>query len=465
MATSEKSWQSRMSKGQDELAAAFVESLSIDVRLAKYDLAGSIAHAQMLADRKLISRDDFRLIKQGLTDIAAELDGGKLIFDKTFEDIHMAVEAALIKRIGEAGKKLHTGRSRNDQVALDMRLWMRDEIATLDERLLLVQHELVHLAQKQGGVVMPAYTHLQRAQPVVSGHYVLAFAEMLQRDRERLSDAARRVNICPLGSGAVAGSTLELDRRATAALLGFADITRNSIDSTADRDFCIEFVFVCAMIAQHLSRLAEDWIIFSSQEFGFVRIDDAFCTGSSMMPQKRNPDMLELIRGRCGGVYGNLMALLTMMKGLPLAYGRDMQEDKKQVFDAADVVAACLAMTAAIVRNTTFNADRISQGLDEGFADATALAEYLVGKGVPFRTAHQVVGRLVAQCEQADCTLAQLPLATMQQACGEIDKQVYEHLTAAKVAARYATEGAGGEKQLHQQLAFWKKQLSEYESK
>ncbi|MBN2210780.1 MAG: argininosuccinate lyase [Sedimentisphaerales bacterium] len=460
MATSEKSWQSRMSKDQDDLAAAFVESLSVDVRLAKYDIAGSIAHAQMLADCKLITRDEFRQIKQGLTDIAAEIDAGTLVFDKRFEDIHMAVEAELIDRIGEAGKKLHTGRSRNDQVALDMRLWMRDEIATLGEHLAVVQQELVRLAEKQGGVVMPTYTHLQRAQPGLSGHYLLAFVEMLQRDRERLADAAKRVNISPLGSGAVAGSTLELDRRATAATLGFADITRNSIDSTADRDFCIEFVFVCAMIAQHLSRLAEDWIIFSSQEFGFIRIDDAFCTGSSMMPQKRNPDMLELIRGRCGGVYGNLMALLTMMKGLPLTYNRDMQEDKKQVFDAADTIAACLAMAAAIVKNTTFNAERISRGLDEGFTDATALAEYLVGKGVPFRTAHQIVGRLVAQCEQANCVLAKLPLDTLQQACPQIDEHVYEHLTAVNVTARYATEGSAGEKQLKQQLAFWKEQLA-----
>jgi argininosuccinate lyase len=460
MLPTDKSWQSRLSNDQNELAVEFVESLSLDRRLYKYDIAGSIAHAEMLTEQHLVSRDEFRQIKQALTEIAEEIGAGKFRFDKKCEDIHMAIEAALIKKIGQAGKKLHTGRSRNDQVALDMRLWLRDRLEIMVELIKGVQKALLKLADsKQGQIVMPGYTHMQRAQPVLAGGYLLAYVEMLQRDRERFNDCFKRVNVCPLGSGALAGSSLPLDRSRVAELLGFASVTRNSMDSVGDRDYVVEYVFTAAMTGMHLSRLAEDWIIYASQEFSFIRIDDAYCTGSSMMPQKRNPDMLELIRGRCGSMYGNLTALLTMMKGLPMTYNRDMQEDKKQLFDAADTLEACLQMAEAIVSHTRFNAEKIGGDLKDGFLDATSLAEYLVIKGVPFRQAHQITGSLVSECEKQGKTLAEVPLQELQKLCDKIDKDVYESLTANNVVAGYATDGAGGEKQLQQQLEFWKECL------
>ena len=452
-----KSWQSRLSQDQDALAVDFVESLSVDIRLYKYDIAGSIAHAQMLSEEKLITRAEFTEIKQGLTQIAEQIEAGKFKFDKNHEDIHMAIEAALIKAIGEAGMKLHTGRSRNDQVTLDMRLWMRDRIDLIDQLIADAQRSLVKLAEQQGQIVMPGYTHLQRAQPITAGSALLAYVEMLQRDRERLTDARRRVNICPLGAGALAGSSLPLNRQLVAELLGFPAITRNSIDSVSDRDFCAEFVFACAMTGMHLSRLAEDWIIYMSGEFGFITIDDAYCTSSSMMPQKKNPDILELIRGKCGRLYGDLMALLTMLKAQPLAYNRDMQEDKKHLFDAADTLEVCLAMTAAIVAHTNLNPAEIAEGLDQGYLDATALAEYMVRKGVPFRQAHGAVGKLVSQCETDKQQLAQLPLAQLQKACDKIEADIFDSLTAKNVVAQYATAGAAGVKQLTEQLAYWKK--------
>ncbi len=306
---------------------------------------------------------------------------------------------------------------------------------------------------------MPGYTHLQRAQPVLVGSYLLNFAEQLQRDRDRFADARKRVDVCPLGSGALAGSSLPLDRKRVAQLLGFKSITRNSIDSVSDRDFCVEYVFACAMTATHLSRLAEDWIIFSTQEFGFIRIDDAYSTGSSMMPQKRNPDMLELIRGRSGQLYGDLTALLVMIKGLPSGYNRDMQEDKKHVFDATDTLEASLRIAAAITRNTTFVAGVIARDIEEGFLDATAMAEYLVRKGVAFRQAHQIVGKLVSECESEDLTLAELPLEILQKACDKIDKDVYKNISTANVVAGYKAAGSAGKKQLKQQLKFWEKEI------
>ncbi len=459
MAKFEKSWQARIEGPQDALAIDFVESISVDARLYKYDIAGSIAHAQMLSEQKLITRDEFQQIKQGLTDIAEQIDQGRFHFDKSQEDIHMVLEAALIQSIGEPAKKLHTGRSRNDQVALDMRLWARDAVAGLIERILDLQQALVELAGSQGQIVMPGYTHLQRAQPVLSGHYILAFAEMLQRDRHRFHDALQRINVCPLGAGALAGSRLPLDRARVAELLGFPAVTRNSMDSVSDRDFCAEIISNCAMVAMHLSRFAEDWILYSSSEFGFIRIADAYTTGSSMMPQKRNPDMLELIRGKCGGIYGNLIATLTMLKAQPLTYNRDMQEDKKQLFDATDTVGACLAMASAIVRHTRFLPEAIQNNLDAGFLDATSLAEYLVQKSIPFRQAHQIVGRLVADCEKRNIPLAKLSLEELRSACEKITPDIYDYLTAANVAAAYSTTGAGGKKQLDEQLAFWNKEL------
>ncbi len=454
-----KSWQSRMAVEQDKLAIQFVESISYDKRLYRYDIDGSIAHAQMLQEQGILTKKEFGQIKKGLNEIAAEMESGKFKYDITCEDIHMVVEAALIKKIGDVGKKLHTGRSRNDQVALDMRLWARDEVDTLCELLKDLQKALIELAEKEGEIVMPSYTHLQRAQPVVSGHYLLAYVEMFERDRQRLLDARKRINVSPIGSGAVAGSTLALNRKRTAELLDFPAVTRNSIDSISDRDFCLELTFCCSTAAMHLSRIAEDWIIYMTEEFGFIKISDAFCTSSSMMPQKRNPDMLELIRGKTGRVYGALVSLLTVMKAQPLSYNRDMQEDKEQMFDAVDTLRASLTIMAAMARNTSFKAEKISDGLDRGFLDATALAEYFVSCGMPFRQSHQVVGKLVAKCENAGIKLAELPLEDFTAEWKNVTKDVYKSLDPVNVAKSYKSDGAGGVKQLNTQLKYWKKQM------
>ena len=461
MAKAEKSWEKRLGGEPDELMVDFVESLSVDKRLYKYDIVGSIAHAQMLADQKLITKAEFKQIKDGLIEISQEIAEGRFKFDKTYEDIHMAIEAALVAKIGEAGKKLHTGRSRNDQVATDVRLWMRDEIEVLQAKITQLQKAFVKLADKYSEDVMPAYTHLQRAQPVVIAVYLLSFVEQIERDFIRLKNCSELVNISPLGSGAVAGLTLPLDRKSTAKQLGFSDISYNAIDAVSDRDFCAEFIFDCALIVTHLSRLAEDWIIYSSSEFGFARIDDSYCTSSSMMPQKRNPDVLELIRAKAGSVYGSLMAMLTVLKGQPSGYNRDLQEDKIHIFAASDTVKACLDMTRALVLHTKFDTKKISTGLEEGFLDATALAEYLVRKGVAFREAHGVVGTLVAYCEQQNRKLAELSLDEFKRYCTLIETDVYENLGAANVVSKYVTEGAAGFGQTKEQIAYWNKQLAQ----
>jgi len=444
MAEAEKSWEKRLAGKPDELTVDFVESLSIDKRLYKYDIVGSIAHAQMLAQQKLITKDEFRRIKEGLIEISREIAEGRFGFDKKNEDIHMAIEAALVEKTGQPGRKLHTGRSRNDQVAADIRLWMRDAIEILQAKITLLQKALVKSAGKYTEDIMPGYTHLQRAQPIVIACYLLSFAEQFERDFIRLKNCRSLLNISPLGSGAVAGTTLPLDRKSTAKQLGFCDISYNSIDAVGYRDFCAEFIFDCAMVSMHLSRLAEDWIIYSSNEFGFVRIDDAYCTSSSMMPQKRNPDLLELIRGKTGSVYGSLMAMLTILKAQPSGYNRDMQEDKLHVFSAADTAEICLDVACAIVSHTRFDTKRISAGLDEGFLDATALAEYLVNRGIAFRQAHGIVGSLVADCENRQQKLSELPLDEFQKYSSEIKQDVYEHLGAVNVAGKYATEGSAG---------------------
>lgn len=461
MSKSEKSWEKRLSGQIDELAMDFVESLSFDRRLYKYDIVGSIAHAEMLAQQKLISKAECAEIKKGLVEISEEIASGKFAFNKLHEDIHMAIEDALIRKVGEAGKKLHTGRSRNDQVAMDLRLWMRDEIELQQTRIGSLQKALLKLAERHAEDIMPAYTHMQRAQPVTIGAYLLSFVEMLARDRRRLGHCRELLNVCPLGSGAVAGSTLPLDRRVTARQLGFADITYNSIDSVADRDFCAEFLFDCAMISAHLSRLAEDWILFCSTEFSFLTIDDKYCTSSSMMPQKRNPDMLELIRGKTGRVYGSLVGMLTILKAQSSTYNRDLQEDKIHVFGAADTIGACLEMATAIASGCRFNTRPIAGGMDRGFLDATALAEYLVGKGIPFRQAHGIVGALVAECEKNGQRLTDLKLERFQAACEAIGEDVYQTLNPLQVTRRYQTEGAAGPAQTHKQIEYWKNFLYE----
>jgi len=459
-AAAEKSWHGRLCAEADAATAAFLASLDVDAGLYRYDIVGSIAHAQMLSEVGLISRKDFRAIRKGLLAIAEEIEAGRLKMPVELEDIHMVVEKALIDRIGPAGAKLHTGRSRNDQVALDLRLWARDAIDDLIDRVGRLQRAFLGLAHRAGQIVMPAYTHLQRAQPVLAGHAVLAYVEMLQRDADRLADARRRVNVCPLGAGAVAGSSLPLDRARTAELLGFEELSRNSIDATAERDFLAELCFGCAMLAVHLSRWAEDWIIYATSEFGFIDLPEAYCTSSSMMPQKKNPDTLELIRGKSASAIGQLTGLLTLLKGLPLAYNRDLQDDKRFAFSSVGTSMQALEVARGIVAASGFNEQRIAADLEAGYLDATALAEYLVEKGVPFRQAHQQVGRLVARAEKQHTPLAKLSLETLRTANPKIGPDVYRCLGAENVVKRYRTEGAGGARQLRKQLRFWSRKLA-----
>ena len=461
MAETQKSWEHRLDKPTNSLAVDFVESLSFDKRLYKYDIVGSIAHAEMLSEKKLLTKEEFKQIKDALVEISHQIAEGKFKFDKTYEDIHMAIETALIAKIGEAGKKLHTGRSRNDQVATDMRLWMRDEIELIQAKIALLQKAFVKLAEKYSNDIMPSYTHMQRAQPISIAAYLLSFVEQLNRDSLRLKNCRLLLNLSPLGSGAIAGATLPLDRKQTCGLLGFSDITYNTIDSVSDRDFCAEFIFDCCLVSAHLSKLAEDWIIFSTTEFDFIRIDDAFCTSSSMMPQKRNPDMLELVRGKSGSLYGSLMAILTILKAQPSGYNRDLQEDKRFVFSASDTIEACIDMVCAIVENTVFNIAKIAAGLDKGFLDATALAEYLVKKGIPFRTAHGIVGYLVAGCEKEGKTLADVTIEQFKKYSESIDSDVYECLGSKNVAAAYVTAAAASPAQMAEQINYWKKQFAE----
>ncbi|HAU36392.1 MAG TPA: argininosuccinate lyase [Phycisphaerales bacterium] len=456
---SSKSWQGRLAADTDAATAAFVASLDVDRRLWRYDIVGSVAHAQMLSEVGVLTTGEFAEIRAGLLSVADDLEAGKLDMPLELEDIHMVVEKALIDRIGPVGGKLHTGRSRNDQVALDLRLWARDAADALRTGIVALQKALVGLAERSGQIVMPAYTHLQRAQPIVAGHAVLAYVEMLQRDAERLADARTRIDVCPLGSGAVAGTSLPLDRARTAELLGFPRFSRNSIDATSDRDFLAELCFCCALLGVHLSRWAEDWILYSTTEFALLELSDAYCTSSSMMPQKKNADTLELIRGKSAAGVAHLTGLLTLLKGLPLAYNRDLQDDKRFAFAAVDAMQASLAVAAGVAGTTKFRAESIAASLDKGFLDATSLAEYLTLKGVPFRQAHHVVGSLVAQAEREGRSLAELPLETLQAACDRVGPDVREHLGAAHVVRRYAPDGAGGADQLRKQLDFWKKAL------
>ncbi len=456
-----KSWQARLQGQADQVTARFVASLDVDTALWRYDISGSLAHGQMLAKVGLLSEEEFDQLKAGLSAVAEKIQAGQLDMPIELEDIHMVIEKALTDEIGEVGRKLHTGRSRNDQVATDLRLWARDAADHLLAGLADLQRALVDLARREGDVVMPAYTHLQRAQPILAGHAMLAYVEMLHRDAERLLDARKRINVCPLGSGAVAGTSLPLDRNLTAALLGFDAVARNSIDATSDRDFLSELAFACAQLATHLSRWAEDWIIQASTEFGFLQLDDAYCTSSSMMPQKKNPDTLELIRGKSATAIAQCVGLLTLLKGLPLAYNRDLQDDKRFAFAAFDAVYRSLQVGKGIVETTHLRKERIEEDLDEGYLDATALAEYLVGKGEAFRRAHHIVGSLVARAEKDNKPLGELDLKVLQEASPRIQEDVYDFLGAANVVGRYQPEGSGGRQQLDKQIAFWTQALED----
>ncbi|MGD0137478.1 MAG: argininosuccinate lyase [Tepidisphaeraceae bacterium] len=468
MAT-DKSWEARKSEGTDALAQSFVESISYDWRLYKHDIAGSIAHATMLAKVGLVTDAERDAIIEGLKGIERDIEAGKFKFDESLEDIHMVIEAALIERIGEPGKKLHTGRSRNDQVALDLLLWICGSAVEVGLKLNALCKTFVKLAERSAQVVMPSYTHLQRAQPISAGAEAMAWCAMFGRDGKRVMAAVDGAEIddSPLGSGAIAGTSLPIDSTVTAKLLRFASPPGSSIELTASRDRALDFLYGLAMISMHLSRWAEQWIIYMTTEFSFLKIAEKFTTGSSMMPQKRNPDMLELIRGRCGNVYGDLFALMTILKGLPIGYNRDLQEDKRIVFRAYDSVSSCLTMAAAIVNSANFVKENIEPTLERGFLDATSLAEYLVTKGVPFRTAHQIVGTLVARCEKEGKTaLGQLSVEDFDDALKAhgwpsvgLDKGVYDALGARNVVKRYQSAGAAGGKPFEEQLAAWKKRL------
>ncbi len=458
--------------GADELATRFVESLSYDRRMYRHDIAGSMAHAKMLAKVGLIGGDDLVAIERGLGEIEKEIDaqgdawpGWKI----ELEDVHMCIEAALIEKAGDAGRKLHTGRSRNDQVALDLRLWTHEACERLEARHRDLMLAFMALAERDGRIVMPSYTHLQRAQPIVVGGELMAWCEAIGQCAERYAALRSRLSN-PLGSGAIAGSSLPLDREATTAafdaVFGVGGVGGSAIEATASRDVAIDLTYAMTMTAMWLSRWAEQWIIYATTEFGFITLDDRYTTGSSMMPQKQNPDMLELIRGRCGNIYGHLVALLTMCKGITIGYNRDLQEDKRQVFAAFDMVCDCLDMAARITRTSRFNEPRIAEGLERGFLDATSLAEYLVTKGVAFRSAHQVVGRLVRACtERGLVQLSQLSVDDFNNACDAlaktrpVDDDVYDWLGPANVVNRYQTAFNAGQSGFEQQLARWRERL------
>jgi argininosuccinate lyase len=463
----QKSWQARISEATDAIAAKFVESISYDRRMYKHDIAGSIAHATMLAKVGLINDAERDAIIEGLKGIERDIEANTLEMDESLEDIHMVVEAELIKRIGEPGRKLHTGRSRNDQVALDLRLWLREASWSIESQIQDLCKAFVALADRSRDVVMPSYTHLQRAQPISAGSEALAWCTMFSRDDYLIDHAVHFTvdNNSPLGSGAIAGTSLQIDCAEAAKLLEFDDAPISSIEHTASRDLAAYFAFGCAMIAQHLSRWAEQWIIYMSTEFNFIKIADRYTTSSSMMPQKRNPDMLELIRGRCGNVYGDLFALMTILKGLPIGYNRDLQEDKRIVFRAYDTVSSCLTMAAAIVNSASYNQEAIEPTLDKGFLDATSLAEYLVTQGIPFRTAHHIVGTLVARCErEGKHALKQLSVDQFNEVIAtksdvRVTDDIYNALGAHNVVKRYQSAGAAGGKPFEDQLSAWKKRL------
>ncbi len=420
-----KIWGGRFREETDALVNRFNASISFDSRLYPQDIQGSMAHCRMLGKQGIITDDEASRILEALAEISREFARGEFPLDDDYEDIHSLVEKALIQKLGQVGEKLHTARSRNDQVALDVRLYVRDAILRIKDLITGTQVALVTTAEDNIDLMMPGYTHLQRAQPVLLAHHLLAYYEMLKRDKERFAECLRRVNILPLGSAALAGSTFELDRNMVAKELGFDGISQNSMDAVSDRDFVLEFLFSCSTLMMHLSRLSEELVIWSSQEFGFVSISDSFCTGSSIMPQKKNPDLPELIRGKTGRVYGHLVSLLTTMKGLPLTYNKDMQEDKEPLFDSVDTVEICLEVMARLFREISFNRERLKEASEKGFLVATDLADYLVRKGVTFREAHEIVGRMVVFALDQKKELHELTLNEMKGFERRISKDVY----------------------------------------
>ncbi|MCQ2461294.1 MAG: argininosuccinate lyase [Clostridia bacterium] len=420
-----KLWTGRFSKEIAKETNDFNSSISFDQRMYKEDITGSMAHATMLAAQGIISNEDKDQILNGLQEILDDIESGKLEIDPNAEDIHTFVEQTLTERIGDAGKRLHTARSRNDQVAVDIRLTLRNEVEALVPQLTELVEVLCKKAEEYSDAVMPGYTHMQRAQPIVFGHHLLAYAEMLLRDIDRLNDAKARMNYCPLGSGALAGTTYDIDREMTAKLLGFDGVCMNSLDGVSDRDFCVELASALSLVMVHLSRFSEEIILWCSWEFKFIELDDAFSTGSSIMPQKKNPDIAELVRGKSGRVFGDLMTLLTVLKGIPLAYNKDMQEDKEAIFDAIDTVKMCLTAFIPMIDTMTVLKDNMRNAAAKGFINATDCADFLVGKGLPFRDAYKATGELVALCIKTNQTLETLPIEEYKKVCDLFDDGVY----------------------------------------
>lgn len=445
-----KLWGGRFTKETNQLVHNFNASISFDQRFYKQDIEGSIAHVTMLAKQAIISEEEKELIIKGLNQIKKDIENGDLVIDDSYEDIHSFVEAHLIDRIGEAGKKLHTGRSRNDQVALDMKLYTRDEINEIDGLLKDLLFTLNEIMKSNIDTFMPGFTHLQKAQPVTLAHHMGAYFEMFKRDRSRLSDIAKRMNLSPLGSGALAGTTYPLDRNLTAQLLGFDGPTINSMDSVSDRDYLIELLSALSTIMMHLSRFSEEIIIWNSNDYGFVELDDAYSTGSSIMPQKKNPDIAELVRGKTGRVYGALISLLTTMKGLPLAYNKDMQEDKELTFDAIDTVKGCIALFTGMLSTIQFNKTELENSAKNGFTNATDVADYLVNKGLPFRDAHGIVGQLVLYCIDKNISLEDVSLTKYQEFSEKFEADIYDAISLTSCVNKRNIIGAPGQEAMQE---------------
>lgn len=455
-----KPWAGRFRAKTARFVESFTESISYDHRLWKYDIKGSIAHAKMLARQNIISNEDSEKIIHGLEEIAKELEAGKFIFREDLEDIHMNIEAALIKKIGNTGGKLHTARSRNDQVALDLRLYLRDETNEIIMLLKKVQKTLIAIASKYASTIMPGYTHLQRAQPVLLSHHVLAYVEMFQRDVDRMKNVLKSLSLLPLGSCALAGTALPVDRVYVAKLLNFEEISYNSMDAVSDRDFAIDFLSASAILSMHLSRLAEELVLWSTSEFNFIELPDAFTTGSSIMPQKKNPDVAELIRGKTGRVYGNLISLLVVIKGLPLSYNRDMQEDKPPVFDTADTIKSCLFVLNEMLPGIKFNTKRMLNTAGDDYSTATDIAEYLVKKGLPFRKAHEITGRIVLYCINKNKKLEDLSIGEFKKFSGLIKKDIYSLLGVEESIRNKKSAGSTSPQEVKKQIKRLKKIIS-----
>ena len=456
-----KMWAGRSSGITDSMADDFNSSIGFDSRMYKQDITGSMAHAAMLAESGIISAEDADDLIDGLQGILNDIESGKLEFDPACEDIHMFVEQVLTERTGDTGKKLHTARSRNDQVALDLRMYLRDETAELDTLIRELTEVIVSVAEKNMGAVMPGYTHLQRAQPILFSHHIMAYAMMLLRDKARIGDAAKRMNISPIGSCAFAGTTYHTDRDFEAERLGFDGISKNSIDGVSDRDFCLELMSAIAILMMHMSRLSEEIVLWTSWEFKFVELSDSYTTGSSIMPQKKNPDMAELIRGKTGRVYGDLMALLTTLKGLPLAYNKDMQEDKEAVFDAVDTVKMCLKVMTAMIATMKIIPENMHKAANEGFINATDLADYMVRKGLPFRSAYKISGSIVADCIRRGLVLDTYPLEDYRKYSELIDKDVYGEINIDNCVEKRISKGGTSSISVKAQIAWVKAELED----